>query len=242
MARGRFIAFEGLDGAGISTQARMLHERLSRAHVPCNRSGEPTKGPIGAVIRQWLRHRVDLDQATLAALFAADRLDHLYNPVDGLEARLVQGVTEITVRYLFSSLAYQSVELDMDWIAELNRKALLPDAVVYLQIAPEESYRRIVRRQTQDEVFESVPYLEQVAANFERALARFERKTTILRVDASRPADVVAEDVWNQICQSTPIHSEQVLPLWSRRPSKRDTSVRPSFAADPDEPRQGGHR
>src|SRR5437870_4053780 len=103
MPRGAFIVFEGLDGAGISTQARLLHERLIASEVPCNRSFEPTAGPVGSLLRQYLAHRVQFDPHTVAALFAADRLDHLYNRTNGIAQRLENGITEISERYLFSS-------------------------------------------------------------------------------------------------------------------------------------------
>src|SRR5688572_3779335 len=131
MARGAFVVFEGLDGAGISTQARLLHERLIASGIPCNRSAEPTTGPVGCLLSQWKSHRIEFVPETVAALFAADRLDHLFNRVNGLHEKLESGITEITERYLFSSLAYQGVDVDIDWLVALNRKALMPDVVIF---------------------------------------------------------------------------------------------------------------
>jgi len=219
-SRGRFIVFEGLDGAGLTTQARILHERLVELDVPCNRSAEPTQGPIGGLLKQWLGHRVAFDAATVAALFAADRLDHLYNPVSGVQARLAQGITEISERYLFSSLAYQSVDLDMDWVAELNQKAFMPDVVFFLDIEPKQSFERIAKRQTSDEVFESLDSLSRVAVNFLVALERYKKKTRIVRINGYGSKDDIAAQVWRHLNEVAPLSAETVLPLWDRRPAE----------------------
>jgi dTMP kinase len=225
-SRGRFIVFEGLDGAGLTTQARILHERFIEMDIPCNRSAEPTHGPIGGLLKQWLAHRVAFDAATVAALFAADRLDHLYNPVSGVQARLADGITEISERYFFSSLAYQSVDLDMDWVAELNRKALMPDVVFFIDIEPKQSYERIVRRQTSDEVFESLDSLSRVAVNFLVALERYKKKTHIVRIDGSGTKADIAAQVWEHLNEVAPLSGETVLPLWNRRPPDTDKGAK----------------
>jgi dTMP kinase len=86
--RGRFVVIEGLDGAGTTTQARLLGERLRAEGRAVHVTAEPSGGPVGALIRQVLQHRVNggagggFDAAGLALLFAADRLDHLAAEVE----------------------------------------------------------------------------------------------------------------------------------------------------------------
>ena len=76
---GRFLAFEGIDGSGKSTQLQLLLERLRQRGVECRGTREPSDGPVGAMLRQILTGRMAADGRVIAGLFAADRLDHLVN-------------------------------------------------------------------------------------------------------------------------------------------------------------------
>ena len=81
---GRFLALEGIDGSGKSTQLQLLLERLRARGVECRGTREPSDGPVGAMVRQILTGRVTADHRVIAGLFAADRLDHLVNRRDGI--------------------------------------------------------------------------------------------------------------------------------------------------------------
>ena len=102
---GRFLALEGIDGSGKSTQLQLLLERLRARGVECCGTREPSDGPVGAMIRQILTGRVTADNRVIAGLFAADRLDHLVNRRDGILEQVRSGVTVVTDRYYFSSYA-----------------------------------------------------------------------------------------------------------------------------------------
>src|SRR5687767_4680396 len=114
MKKNLFLAFEGIDGSGKSTQVKKLaHKLAEEGHKVCT-TCEPTTGPIGKMIRDIFNHRMEGDQRTIAALFAADRLEHLLNKQDGILKKLEEGYTVITDRYYFSSYAYHSVHsMDM---------------------------------------------------------------------------------------------------------------------------------
>ena len=75
--KGKFIVFEGIDGSGKSSQMRLLAQYLGdrgvRVHLTC----EPTQSPIGSLLRDCLTGKLDTDERTIAALFAADRLHHI---------------------------------------------------------------------------------------------------------------------------------------------------------------------
>lgn len=73
MGKGKFIALEGIDGSGKSTQIQYLAERLKEREIRCYTTFEPTYSPIGSVIHQILSGRVKTDNRALAALFVADR-------------------------------------------------------------------------------------------------------------------------------------------------------------------------
>ena len=98
MERGKFIALEGIDGSGKSTQIERLIRRLTQRGVNCRATREPTGRPVGALIRQALTGQTPLDPRVIAALYAADRIDHLVNGEDGLAALVEQGITVVTDR------------------------------------------------------------------------------------------------------------------------------------------------
>src|SRR5258708_14213568 len=109
-----FVVVEGMDGSGSTTVSERLASHLAGKRRPVHRTCEPSGGPIGALIRQILAHRVVVPTewghaspgwATMALLFASYRADHLQAAV---LPRLRDGVIVISDRYDLSSLAYQS--------------------------------------------------------------------------------------------------------------------------------------
>ena len=91
-SRGVFIAFEGIDGSGKSTQIQKLTSRLSAQGIKSYETREPTDAPIGSLIHQIMTGRVvSVDNRAIASLFAADRVDHLLNPYDGICKKLENG-------------------------------------------------------------------------------------------------------------------------------------------------------
>jgi dTMP kinase len=84
MKKNYFIAFEGIDGSGKSTQARLLSEKLKKEGFKIYATFEPTDSPIGSVIKNIFRHRIEADHRTIAGLYVADRLDHLLNKTNGI--------------------------------------------------------------------------------------------------------------------------------------------------------------
>ena len=120
MKKNLFIAFEGIDGSGKSTQVKLLTDSLKKAGHKVYSTFEPTDSPIGSVIRNIFKHRIEADHRVIAGLFVADRLDHLLNKTDGILKKLEEGYTVITDRYYFSSYAYHGTHMSLDWVIEAN--------------------------------------------------------------------------------------------------------------------------
>ena len=147
--KGKFIVFEGTDGSGKSTQMKMLGKYLKTKGIPVYGTHEPTESPFGALLRSCLTGRVETDERAIAALFAADRIDHITNSVNGLLKKLDEGVSVLCDRYYFSSFAYNGGFVPLDWVIELNKPAmslLRPDLTIFLDLPAEESMRRVARR------------------------------------------------------------------------------------------------
>jgi dTMP kinase len=166
-ARGCLVVFEGIDGAGSTTQLTLLAGWLRQQGVDLEVTREPSGGPLGAVLRQVVDGRCDLDAFALALAFAADRADHLGNRVNGVRALLDQGRWVLCDRYVLSSLAYQRGEaIDWDWLRELNRHALEPDVTVLVDTSVPVAAERIARRSSRVERFHEQAELERTRANY----------------------------------------------------------------------------
>ncbi len=174
---GRFIVLEGIDGAGTTTQTARLVDRLRSEGKHVRGTREPSDGPIGSLVRQVLTGRVIAPGgrapgwATMALLFAADRMDHVESEIEPL---LAEGGVVVSDRYDASSLAYQSVssgrggERAVEWIRQLNRHALRPDLTIVLDLPSDiAATRREVRG-------EAAQLYEQ--NEVQRALAAFYRE------------------------------------------------------------------
>lgn len=142
---GRFVAFEGGEGGGKSTQLRRLGEWLRAHGRAVTTTFEPGGTPVGTTIRGLL---LDADRTVTpraeALLFAADRAHHVATLV---RPALDAGEIVLTDRYVDSSLAYQSAgrDLDREEIRRLSTWAtdgLLPDLTIVLDLDPAVGLRR----------------------------------------------------------------------------------------------------
>ena len=107
----KFIVFEGIDGAGKTTQIKLLAENLAKIGVESYITAEPTDMPSGKIIREALAGRLPATCAEMADMFVRDRVIHNKDEEKGIDPHLDRGITVISDRYYYSSLAYQGAEL-----------------------------------------------------------------------------------------------------------------------------------
>ena len=198
----KFIVIEGLDGAGKTTQIELLRDRLQSMGQACHLTAEPTDLPTGQLIRRVLRHEITADPRTLAALYAADRIEHLHHPEEGILAQLAAGYHVIASRYYFSSLAYQSEHADPAWVASLNllaKRTLPADLTIFLDLEPEVSMERIAARGEKTELFETHEKLTHVRESFQLAFQHFGEGENIQTVDAAAEPWAIAEKIWSHV-------------------------------------------
>jgi len=189
-----FIAFEGLDGSGSSTQARLLSERLEKNGKPNLLTKEPTsESPIGKMIRDILQHKWQTSPEALQLLFSADRAEHLKYTI---EPALTNDRVVITDRYLYSTLAYGGMEVDMDWLKGLNQSFRLPDITFLFKLAPEECIKRIVGRGSDFELFEKKDKLTKIWENYEKISKEF---PNIIVIDAMQSIEEIAQLIWSEV-------------------------------------------
>lgn len=199
---GSLIVFEGIDGSGKSTQVQLLSKKLREQQVPFYATMEPTNSPVGSLIRQLLTGRMHADPKVIAALFTADRLDHLLNDVDGIVQMVENGTTVIMDRYYFSSYAYQSVDVPMDWVIQANALSsgiLRPKVNIFLDVDVDDALERITKNRHQTELFEEKTRLIQVRERYMEAFERLQGTENVVVVDGSQPPEDVAEKVWEVV-------------------------------------------
>ena len=197
--RGKFIAVEGIDGSGKSTQVALLCQRLQAEGHKIYPTFEPTNGPIGSLIRQMFSRRIVADDKTIAALFVADRLDHLQNPVNGLLQKLAEGFTVITDRYYFSSYAYHGAHMPLDWVIQsnaLSAELLRPDLNIFIDIPPEVGFERVHANRADIEIYETLENIKKVYDTYQRAFEQLKVEERITFVDGNRSKEAVAQSLY----------------------------------------------
>ena len=166
--KGRFIVIEGIDGAGKTTQIEILAQKLREDGRTVHVTAEPTTSVSGGLLRDALGGISNRTACEMAALFVLDRIFHNVNP-NGINAMLEKGIDVICDRYYYSSLAYQGSQTDFDWVKDMNLNCpeiRIPDICVFLDLAPEESLKRISKGRTTTELYEKLDTLESVRKRF----------------------------------------------------------------------------
>ena len=198
-----FIVFEGIDGAGKTTQINLLADALRAKGYDPYVTAEPTGMQTGKEIRRVLSGAVSKTPTQVAAMFVQDRIDHNVDPEQGIEAMLAAGKAVICDRYYYSSLAYQGSLTDFDWVMAANctcPEIRHPDLCIFLDLSPEESMKRITKGRTSTEIYEKAETLEKFRARymevFEKLSAQGEK---IAIIDASGTIQEAAEAIWNAV-------------------------------------------
>jgi dTMP kinase len=187
------IVIEGIDGAGTTTQARLLCDRLRADCVACHLTREPSDGPVGRLLREILAgNHAPTDATTLSLLFAADRADHIQREVDPALAR---GEIVISDRWYHSSLAYQGTGEEREWIKQLNARARTPDLTIYLEVDPDVAAARRADAGRDSELFDAIETQRRVAAGYRASFELLGETERIEVVDGTRAVDEVANRI-----------------------------------------------
>ena len=163
----RFIALEGIDGSGTTTQLALLAAHLRARGHRVTETAEPSRGPIGQRCREALSLQPPLDDGVLALLFAADRLDHMARCI---QPALSAGHVVLCDRYLLSSLAYQGLSLPQEWLVAINGRSLAPDATLLLEVPVDIAQQRVADRGGTQEQFDAIELQRRISLGY-KALA-----------------------------------------------------------------------
>lgn len=191
ISRGKFVAFEGLDGSGSTTQIFLLVERLNREGHKTFATKEPTNNLIGGLIRGLLTKEWSISSEGFQLLFSADRAHHLDREV---MPELERGNNIVTDRYFFSTFAFGSIDLPLAWLQSINNRFPMPDLTILLKVKPEVCLKRINKSRKGTEFFEQKAKLEKTWATYEKLAG--DKKNKIVVVDGERPIEEIAEEIY----------------------------------------------
>ncbi len=203
--QGKLVSFEGLDGAGKTTQIELLARWLDEQGVAYIRTREPGGTPLGVEIRRLLLEHPELDMAPLAEafLFQSDRAQHFAKLVlPALEA----GKLVITDRCFDASIAYQGFARNVgpELVAQLSMIATqghIPDLTLLLDLNPAEVHQRIDPRNDQSGQREAPSRFDTETETFHRRVQQGFRliarahPARIHVLDAARPAEEIHQQI-----------------------------------------------
>lgn len=201
----RLIVFEGMDGAGTTTQTRLLTERLrSELGAEAVSCAQPSDRPIGKLIRQALAKSYTAGPAqealaghTLALMFAADRLDleqHLWQPLAG-------GYI-VCDRHVPSSLVYQGASVDPAWLESLNSQARTPDVTFWVNVSLQTALSRVAARGGAADMFEREEAMARWHARYAKVMEWYRAtwgSNRVIFLDGELPQEEVAEAAWQAL-------------------------------------------
>lgn len=168
---GKFIVFEGPDGSGNSTQAKIITDWLEKMNFKVLLTKEPTSNIIGGLIKGQLSHDWKSSAECLQLLFAADRAHHLEKEII---PALKNGYLVVSDRYLFSSIAYgKAAGLPFNWLIEINKRFILPDLTFFFKVSSETCISRLKKSRFELELFEERKRLFLVWRNYNLISKKF---------------------------------------------------------------------
>lgn len=165
--------------------------------MKCFPTMEPTESSIGKLIRDALKKNISIDAKTMALLFASDRNEHLYGK-EGIIRFIDHGYTAVSDRYLFSSIAYQSLSCGFEWVLGLNDFPL-PEYLFFIDLSPEICQTRMKNRESR-ELFDEIEIQEKILINYKKGINYYaDSGMKVFYLDGNEPPEMINEKIWNII-------------------------------------------
>ena len=200
MKKGSFIAFEGLDGSGKTTQFNAIKDKLTTRKIKCKEEKEPSdRNLIGLMIRGIIKEArgLTVSPVSLAKLFSVDRYEHVVNDI---KPYIDKGGHVLIDRFIFSSFAYQGLACSFDEIYFYNRdviELLMPDLTIFIDTDPKVCLRRINNTRVGKELFDKKGMA--VREKFFEAIDKLKDTAKVLVIDGNQPPDVITDEIWKAV-------------------------------------------
>lgn len=195
LQKGVLIVFEGIDGAGKSTQAEILLDRLKARGYDVAYFREPSESKWGREIKKRALFADSLSPEEELELFQKDRRENVER---NLKPALEERKIVILDRYYYSTIAYQGAKgIDHEMIKKANEEFVVkPDLVFILDIDAKRGLERIQNRKKKDKLFEREDYLVKVREIF----SSFEGEN-IIHIDALKPREEISKKIEESILE-----------------------------------------
>ncbi len=189
LKEGILIVFEGIDGCGKTTQAKLLFEKLKSLGFDTILLKEPSSSKWGKEIKRLSLFENSITPEKELKLFIKDREE---NTNKNIKPALREKKIVILDRYYFSTIAYQGAKgIDIDLIKKLNKNiAIEPDIVFILDIEPNIGLERIENRKKKEKLFEQENYLNRV-----REIYNSLKGKNIFKIDGSKKIDEIRKEI-----------------------------------------------
>lgn len=215
---GKFITFEGPDGAGKTSVLKAIVAKLTTVYgkdLLLTREPGGTDNPIAEQIRDLVLSPAypEMDARTEVLLFAASRRQHI---VQTIKPALAAGKLVISDRYVDSSIAYQGAgrQIGVSAVTAVNQFAIdgfLPDKTIYLDVRPEVGLERIQTTRT-DEVnrldMDALAFHQRVSAQYHELAAQNPARYIV--INAEQALEDVIEDTWQALASYLNISPREV--------------------------------
>ncbi|MBI2031959.1 MAG: dTMP kinase [Candidatus Levybacteria bacterium] len=200
--KGRYIAVEGIDGSGKSTQAEKLKEYFEEKRKKVLLTHEPTrKPPIGDLIHNVIQGNIKLPASSFQYLFAADREVHSKTTI---EPFLEQGKIIITDRCFWSSVAYgildksdklngSEILLVAQSILSMYHQFIIPDFTFYIKISEEAAVKRLAKMDKKQEYYETLEKLKKIKEGYDWLAKKFSNE--IITINGEQSVEKVTADI-----------------------------------------------
>lgn len=201
--RYNYIAFEGIDGSGKSTQCKLLYTNLLSNRISVDISKEPTEEPIGELIREILSGNKKVSNQSLEALFELDRIEHEIK-INDLNKK---GIICISDRSIISGIAYNTKREDQTLDELLQELPLhkIPDVVVFVDTPVQVALDRIAIRNKEtgstSDIYETKEHLERIRERFLKIFRFLENKkySKVITVDGTLDQEEIQKNIYKAL-------------------------------------------
>lgn len=198
---GKFIAIEGIDGSGKTTQAKRVVDELQKKGYKAVYTSEPTDKPSGKFIRRILSGELTVPPVSLQYLFGADRAVHL----EDVEKLLKKNYIVVTDRYFWSSVAYGVADmgeitdyyLAVYCLLSFYHRFMVPDISFILEVSWDTAMKRIEGSDKHRDIYDNPKKLPLVKKSYELLHSRFKERFT--SIDGEQSIEKITENIVKQI-------------------------------------------
>lgn len=195
-----FIVFEGIDGSGKTTQAKLLYKRLmANKSAKCILTKEPTSGNIGRSVKALIKKR-SINPEAVQLMFMADRAEH----AAAIRMWIKEKKTIVCDRYYFSTIAYGlALGMERKWLENANSIFPKPDITIIIDVIPATALARVHSRKDPKQYFEKVKFLAKVRKEY-KSLSKQYNNIFVIKCNESTTASQVHAKVLEIINSMAP--------------------------------------